>query len=507
MPVDLRAAYLDVACGGNQELRDEVESLLATEMHAKRFLETPAVLLADTGAKRLEGQRVGPYQITSGIGAGGMGEVYRAYDAKLGRDVAIKILPRIFASDPDRLARFDREARMLASLNHPHIGAIYGVEQSEGAPALVLELVEGPTLADRLATGPILLTESLGIVRQIADALEAAHAKGIIHRDLKPANIKITPDGIVKVLDFGLAKAVASDGIHDLSKSPTVAVSGSHEGVILGTAAYMSPEQARGQTVDKRTDIWAFGCVLYEMLTGRMAFPGRTASDCIAAILERDPDWAALPVPTPLSIRRLLRRCLEKESARRLPDIAVARLEIDDAAGDPGGAAEAARCDAALTRPRVEDCLSGGSGDCFGHDRLHGVVGDAAATDGRADHVHASGTGRASVSLDLRIAQPVAGRPHRRFRGDRYDRASCGCRNRRRRRVHSVARFAGGAKAFRNRRRVVPVLVSGRQVRRIHRRRELEEDRRCGRSTGHACRASRRPLRLERARRYPLQPR
>ena len=342
LPANLRAAYLAEACGGNAALHHEVESLLALDTHANRFLETPAVLPADTGAQRLEGQRVGPYQITSWIGAGGMGEVYRARDATLGREVAIKILPQIFASDPNRLARFDSEARMLAALNHPHIGAIYGVEQSEGSPALILELVEGPTLADRLATGPIPLTESLWIVRQIADALEAAHARGIVHRDLKPANIKITPDGNVKVLDFGLAKAVASDGVQDLALSPTVPVSGTHDGVILGTAPYMSPEQARGQTVDKRTDIWAFGCVLYEMLTGRMVFPGNTVSDHIAAILEREPDWAALQVTTPLSIRRLLRRCLEKESARRLPDIAVARLEIDDAAGDQGGAAEAA---------------------------------------------------------------------------------------------------------------------------------------------------------------------
>ena len=353
MPVNLRAAYLAEACGGNEALRHEVESLLASDTHAKSFLETPAVLLADTGARRLAGQHVGPYQITSWIGAGGMGEVYRARDATLGRDVAIKILPRIFASDPDRLARVDREARMLGSLNHPHIGAIYGVEQWEGVPALILELVEGPTLADRLATGQVPLTESLGIARQMAEALEAAHARGIVHRDLKPANIKITPEGIVKVLDFGLAKAVASDAVHDLSQSPTVPVSGTHEGVILGTAPYMSPEQARGQAVDKRTDIWAFGCVVYEMLTGRMAFPGKTASDHIAAILERDPDWAALPVTTPLSIRRLLRRCLEKESARRLPDIAVARLEIDDAAGETRGAGEVAASVTSRSRDRV----------------------------------------------------------------------------------------------------------------------------------------------------------
>jgi eukaryotic-like serine/threonine-protein kinase len=342
LPVNLRAAYLAVACGGDGALRSEVESLLESDTHATNFLETPAVLLVDTGAKRLDGQRIGPYQIASWIGAGGMGEVYRAHDAQLGRDVAIKILPRISASDPSRLARFDREARMLAALNHPHIGAIYGVEQSEGVPALILELVEGPTLADRLALGPIPHGESLGIARQIADALEAAHARGIVHRDLKPANIKITPDGSVKVLDFGLAKAIACDGTHDPAQSLTGTASDTQEGVILGTSAYMSPEQARGQTVDKRTDIWAFGCVLYEMLTGRAVVQGETASDHIAAILEGEPDWTVLPVTTSLSIRRLLRRCLEKESARRLPDIAVARLEIDDAAGGPGGAAEAA---------------------------------------------------------------------------------------------------------------------------------------------------------------------
>ena len=234
LPANLRPAYLAAACGGNEALRREVASLLASDTDAKSFLETPAVLLADGEAKRLEGQRIGPYQITSWIGAGGMGEVYRASDTTLGRDVAIKILPRIFASDPDRLARFDREARMLASLNHPHIGAIYGVEQSEGAPALILELVEGPTLADRLAQGPMPLTESLGIARQIVDALDAAHERGIVHRDLKPANIKITPDGIVKVLDFGLAKAVASDGA---ARGPT----GVRIGICRGYARRRDP--------------------------------------------------------------------------------------------------------------------------------------------------------------------------------------------------------------------------------------------------------------------------
>jgi Tol biopolymer transport system component len=298
---------------------------------AKRFMALAA------------GARLGPYEILSPLGAGGMGEVYRARDTKLGRDVAIKILPRAFTADPERLARFEREARVLASLNHPNIGSIYGLEEGEGVRALVLELVEGETLAERIATrsrsapgpkGPGLpVTEALAIARQIADALDAAHEKAIIHRDLKPANIQITPDGIVKVLDFGLAKSGASDGARDLSQSPTVTVGGTHEGVILGTTAYMSPEQARGQAVDKRTDIWAFGCVLFDMLTGRAAFSGKTVSDTIAAILERQPDWSALPASTPPNVRHLLAHCLEKDPKRRRRDIGDVRVELDDAEG------------------------------------------------------------------------------------------------------------------------------------------------------------------------------
>src|SRR5437762_5035344 len=214
------------------------------------------------------GARLGPYEIVSALGAGGMGEVYRAHDTKLGRDVALKILPDTFATDPERLARFQREAQVLASLNHPHIGAIYGVEESNGIGALVLELVDGPTLADRIAQGAIPLDEALPIAKQIADALEAAHEQGVIHRDLKPANIKLRPDGVVKVLDFGLAKMLdTAPAASVLSMSPTLSVHATYAGVILGTAAYMSPEQARGRAVDKRTDIWAFGCVLFEMLT------------------------------------------------------------------------------------------------------------------------------------------------------------------------------------------------------------------------------------------------
>ncbi len=277
------------------------------------------------------GTRLGPYEIQAPLGAGGMGEVYRARDTKLRRDVAIKILPQVFTSDPERLARFEREAQMLAALNHSHIGAIYGVEDANGVRALVLELVEGQTLAERLRRGSLPVKEALAIACQMADALESAHERGIVHRDLKPANVKITPDGTVKVLDFGLAKAAVSYAPgSDLGQSPTVSVGPTRDGMIVGTAAYMSPEQARGKAVDKRTDIWAFGCVLYEMLTGCRAFPGETASDSIAAILEREPDWTALPASMSEHIRRLLSRCLEKDPKLRLRDIGDARIEVED---------------------------------------------------------------------------------------------------------------------------------------------------------------------------------
>jgi serine/threonine protein kinase len=298
------------------------------------------------------GREIGAYRIVSLLGQGGMGEVYRAHDDKLGRDVALKILPDSVAHDPERLARFEREARLLAALNHPNIAAIYGFETAGSVPALVLELVEGPTLADRLGDSPIPVAEALALARQIAEAIESAHDKGIVHRDLKPANIKIASGGLVKVLDFGLAKLAdapdpSSDARSaDASQSPTfTAVS---RGFILGTAPYMSPEQARGLQVDTRTDVWAFGCVLYEMLTRRPAFPGRTATDSIAAVVERDPDWTALPRDTPQRIRDLLRRCLAKDVKRRLHHIADARLEIEDALAQP-------RDDAAqetLSRPR-----------------------------------------------------------------------------------------------------------------------------------------------------------
>jgi Tol biopolymer transport system component len=337
-----REALFARTCADDPTLRREVESLLA-QPNAD-FLNVPAMVVAaqmmtSSGDSILTGRRIGAFQIQMLLGAGGMGEVYRARDTRLGRDVAIKILPSVFATDPDRLARFEREARMLATLNHPHIGAIYGVEEVGGLRALVLELVEGETLADRLQRGPIPLAEALAMVRQIAEALDAAHEKGIIHRDLKPANIKITPDGMVKVLDFGLAKAATGDGsTPDLTRSPTVTIGGTRDGVILGTAAYMSPEQARGRAVDKRADIWGFGCVVYEMLTGRIAFPGETVADTIAAILQREPDWSQVSESTPATIHRLLRHCLQKDVRRRLRDIGDARLEVDDALDGVGPA-------------------------------------------------------------------------------------------------------------------------------------------------------------------------
>jgi len=274
--------------------------------------------------------RIGPYEVVGSIGAGGMGEVYRARDTRLDRNVAIKALPAQFASDPDRLARFGREAKLLASLNHPNIAGIYGVEEIQGANYLVLEYIDGQSLAERLTKAALPLDEVLDIARQICYGLEAAHEKGIIHRDLKPANIMLTRDGQVKVLDFGLARVAEPAGDTDQVNSPTITALATQLGVMLGTAAYMSPEQARGRSVDKRTDVWAFGCVLYEMLAGRVAFAGATGSDTVAAVLERAPAWDGLPADTPSTIRRLLRRCLEKDSKRRLRDIGDARIEIDD---------------------------------------------------------------------------------------------------------------------------------------------------------------------------------
>jgi len=263
-----------------------------------------------------------------------MGEVYRATDTKLNREVAIKVLPAEVAGDPERLARFKREAQLLAALNHPHIAAIYGLEEADGKPFLVLELVEGEDLAERLKRGAMPVDEAIANAKQIAEALEAAHEKGIVHRDLKPANIKVTPDGKVKVLDFGLAKAWSGDGVGgssgDLSQSPTLAHTGTAAGLIFGTAAYMSPEQARGKPVDKRADIWAFGVLLHEMLTGRQLFSGDTVSDVLASVLRQEIDWKALPPSVPAELRRLLGRCLERNPKNRLHDVADARIAIDD---------------------------------------------------------------------------------------------------------------------------------------------------------------------------------
>ena len=329
------------------------------------------------------GASLGPYTIVELVGAGGMGQVYRARDAKLNRDVALKILPSAFATDPDRLARFRREAQVLASLNHPNIGHIYGLEDGAAPHALVLEFVDGPTLAELIDgavdhapsearqaagvgrlraggasassaealakarprgksrnVGRIALTDALPIARQIAEALEAAHEQGVVHRDLKPANVKVRPDGLVKVLDFGLARALdpnaSSATAAEAMESPTMTGRRgmTDSGMILGTAPYMSPEQARGKVVDKRADIWAFGCVLFEMLTGRRPFDGETSSDTISAILTREPDWTALPVATPARLRGLLQRCLEKDPKRRMRDIGDARIEIEHLIGD-----------------------------------------------------------------------------------------------------------------------------------------------------------------------------
>jgi eukaryotic-like serine/threonine-protein kinase len=284
------------------------------------------------------GKTLGHYQITSQLGKGGMGEVYQAKDQKLGRDVAIKVLPEEFAKDADRVARFQREAKLLASLNHPNIAGIHGLEESGGTNFLVLELVEGETLADRIKQGPIPVEEALKLALQIAEALEAAHEKGVIHRDLKPANIKVTADGKVKVLDFGLAKAFGGEKEEvNLSNSPTLSDAATQKGVILGTAAYMSPEQARGESVDKRADIWAFGCVLFEMLTGRGTFEGRTVTDVLASVIKSEPVWNRLPPNLLPRIRLLLERCLEKEAKNRCSSIGDARVDVQKALAEPGG--------------------------------------------------------------------------------------------------------------------------------------------------------------------------
>jgi len=324
-----RRAFLDEACGEDTELRQQVDTLVSEDERAGSFLDMP--LLADARDRlnprgSLVGRQYGPYRVLTFLGAGGMGEVYRAHDGKLGRDVAIKTLPPEFVRDPERVARFRREARTLASLNHPNIAAIHGLEESADIDYLVLELVEGETLS-----GPLPLAVALDRACQVAQALEAAHEHGIIHRDLKPANIKVTPQGRVKVLDFGLAKAIRrADGEADLSHSASVTGADSVVWHVVGTPAYMSPEQARNAEVDQRTDIWAFGCLLYELLTGSRPFKGETISDTIAAVLEHEPDWHALPAASPAKIRDLLRQCLEKDANRRPNSVADVRARLEE---------------------------------------------------------------------------------------------------------------------------------------------------------------------------------
>ncbi len=298
------------------------------------------------------GTKLGHYEILDLLGKGGMGEVWRARDTKLGREVAIKTLPEEFAKDADRLARFEREAKLLASLNHPNIGAIHGFEEDNGTHFLVLELVEGDTLADQIKRGAIPVEESLKLALQIAEALETAHEKGVVHRDLKPANIKVTPVGRVKVLDFGLAKAFAEAGPR--STASTLTLTGTEAGVILGTPAYMSPEQVQGQKVDRRTDIWAFGCVLFELLAGRRSFDGKTVADLWASILNTEPDWTSLPRNLHPRIRLMLERCLEKEARSRYHDISDARVDIEKVLADPSGVFVQSGTEAAQAAPQAK---------------------------------------------------------------------------------------------------------------------------------------------------------
>jgi serine/threonine protein kinase/Tol biopolymer transport system component len=362
--VEDRTAVMRDLCGDDRALQAEVESLLASDAGAGSIFERPvdgvlrarvfsavATVLDHEPPALTTGERLGPYEITGLLGAGGMGRVYRAHDTTLGREVALKILPELWLADPDRRARLDREARMLAALNHPNIGSIYGVHEGEPSPstglavkALVLELVEGETLAERIAlhtersAAPcgLPVDEVMRHASQVIEALEAAHERGIVHRDLKPANIKVTPEGRVKVLDFGLARAAgsASGSGPQIANSPTITV-GTQKGVLLGTAPYMSPEQARGRAIDKRTDIWAFGCVLYEMLTGARAFAGDGIAEVLANVIKTEPDWTALPTDTPPALRLCLQRCLQKNLRQRFHDIADVRLAMEGAFEQP----------------------------------------------------------------------------------------------------------------------------------------------------------------------------
>jgi serine/threonine protein kinase len=327
-PAD-RSVYLDVACANDPELRQEVESLLREAAEADRFMEQPAgglsLALLDLGQRWLEGRELGHYEIGPLIGSGGMAEVYRARDKRLHRDVAIKVLRNIQFLDRERLQRLYREARLLASLNHPNIASIYGIEEADGVCGLVLELVDGETLSERIARRAFSVAQTLDVAKQIAAGLQAAHAKGIIHRDLKPANVKITPDGTVKIVDFGIAKLLHSfepDNRTDISR----------QGLVIGTPAYMSPEQTRGKTIDEKTDIWAFGCVLYEMLSGRMAFDGETPTDVIVKIATVEPDWTVIPTlgeANSIGPARLIRKCMEKDPQSRYESVRHIAADIE----------------------------------------------------------------------------------------------------------------------------------------------------------------------------------
>jgi Tol biopolymer transport system component/tRNA A-37 threonylcarbamoyl transferase component Bud32 len=383
-----RAEFLAEACGEDAELRRKVESLLVQADQDKSFMESPAIEVAaellgkdkvfsrPRNAELESGAMIAHYCVTTKLGQGGMGVVYRARDTKLQRDVALKILPETMARDAQRMARFEREAQVLASLNHPNIAAIHGLEESNGIRALVMELVEGKTLAERISvaagfspahaglkagsttterTSSLAIDDTLPIAHQVAEALEYAHERGVIHRDLKPANVKITPEGTVKVLDFGLAKVLSpqdsASGL-DPANSPSLSAMATQAGMILGTAAYMSPEQAKGQRVDRRCDIWAFGCVLYEMITGRKTFGGETVSDVLAAVIRAEPDWNALPATTPPSIQRLIRRCLQKDQRQRLRDIGEARILIEETISGVGEGSALPTDSVALREPK-----------------------------------------------------------------------------------------------------------------------------------------------------------
>ena len=329
-----RASFLDRACGDDSSLRQKLDALLRAHESARSFLQSPASLpcsgeVRGAAPPELVGRHLGSYELKMHVGSGGMGDVYRARDTQLRRDVAIKILPHEFSRDPDKVARFQREAVAFAALNHPNIAAIHDLDEINGTRFLVLEFVEGETLAARLKRGPLSVRQAIDICRQVAAGLEAAHAKGVHHRDLKPDNIQITPDDRVKLLDFGLAKMLASENETE-APHRNLTQWNTNPGMIMGTAPYLSPEQARGQQPDKRSDIWAFGCVMFEALTGTPAFPGATMMDVFIAILKSEPDWTLLPPELPSSVQSLLRRCLQKESRQRLPEIAHARMVLED---------------------------------------------------------------------------------------------------------------------------------------------------------------------------------